>query len=108
MSNSLGGWRIAPLFDNGAAFFSRATIAELRRERYTWTSNPFEEYPLAQLARVEDMSWYDPDMLIGFDEEVRQVLGSNPHLSDEAVSRMAHHVQRNIDAVNDLYAERAR
>ena len=34
--------------------------------------------------------------------------GSNPHLSDEAVSRMAHHVQRNIDAVNDLYAERAR
>ena len=54
------------------------------------------------------MSWYDPDMLAGFDEEVRQVLGSNPHLSDEAVSRMAHHVQRNIDAVNDLYVERAR
>ena len=107
-ADTLDGWRIAPLFDNGAAFFSRAVIAELMLERYTWTSNPFEEYPLAQLARVEDMSWYDPDMLVGFTEEVQQVLGSNPHLSDEAVSRMAHHVQRNIDAVNDLYVERTR
>ncbi|MBQ9042971.1 MAG: DNA-binding protein [Eggerthellaceae bacterium] len=107
-ADTLDGWRIAPLFDNGAAFFSRATIAELRLERYTWTSNPFEEYPLAQLARVEDMSWYDPDMLVGFAEEVQQVLGSNPHLSDEVVSRMAYHVQHNIDTVNDLYVERVR
>ena len=107
-ADTLDGWKIAPVFDNGAAFFSRATIAELRLERYTWTSNPFEEYPLAQLARVEDMSWYDPEMLTGFTEEVQQVLGSNPHLSDEVVTRMAHHVQRNIDAVNDLYVERTR
>lgn len=107
-ADALDGWVIAPLFDNGAAFFSRATMAELRLERYTWTSNPFEEYPLAQLSRVEDMNWYDPDMLVGFAEEAQQVLGSNPHLSGEAVSRMAYHIQRNIDAVNDLYVERAR
>ena len=107
-ADTLDGWRIAPLFDNGAAFFSRATIAELRLERYTWMSNPFDEYPLAQLAHVEDMNWYDPDMLVGFVEEAQQVLGLNPHLSDEAVSRMAHHVQRNIDAINDLYVERTR
>lgn len=107
-SETLDGWKIAPLFDNGAAFFSRATVAELARNRYTWTANPFEEYPLVQLARVEDMGWYDPAMLEGFAEEAQVVLGSNPHLPDEMVSRMAFHVQRNIDAVNDLFAERAR
>ena len=45
-------------FDNGAAFFSRATTVELRQTRYTWVSNPFEEYPSRQLARVEDLSWH--------------------------------------------------
>ena len=40
------------LFDNGAAFFSRATTVELRQTRYTWVSSPFEEYPSRQLARV--------------------------------------------------------
>lgn len=105
-AETLDGWKVAPLFDNGAAFFSRATNAELARERYTWTANPFEEYPSAQLARVRDMSWYDPDMLAGFAEEAEQVLGANPHLADETVSHMAHHIQRNIDAINSLYAER--
>lgn len=40
------------LFDNGAAFFSRATMVELRQARYTWVLNPFEEYPSRQLAHV--------------------------------------------------------
>ena len=103
---TLDGWKIAPLFDHGAAFFSRATASELARERFNWISNPFEEYPLVQLARVEDMSWYDPAMLEGFSEEVEQVMGGNPHLPASFAADAARHVQRNIDAVNDLYAER--
>ena len=105
-AETLDGWRIAPLFDHGAAFFSHATAAELARDRFTWIANPFEEYPLAQLARVQDMSWYDPSMLEGFAEDVEQVLNSNPHLPEQTIARMSYHVQRNIDAVNDLHAER--
>ena len=105
-AETLDGWRIAPLFDHGAAFFSRATAAELARKRCTWVANPFEEYPLAQLARIEDMTWYEPDMLDGFIDEVEKLLGLNPHLPAGIVERIAYHVRRNIEVVNDLYAER--
>lgn len=107
-AETLDGWRIAPLFDHGAAFFSRATAAELSRPRFNWTSGPFEEYPLVQLARVEDVSWYDPALLEGFSDEVEQILGENPHLPDGFAAEAARHVQRNIEAVNDLHAERTR
>ena len=75
---TLDGWRIAPLFDSGAAFFSRATLDDLQKRRFVWTANPFEEYPSQQLARVEDMTWYDPQMLAGFSKQVEEVLGENP------------------------------
>ena len=78
----------------------------MRADRFTWTANPFEQYPSLQLARVEDISWYDPDMLAGFPEEVEETLASNPNLPPEFAVRAAHHVRRQIDAVNDIYAER--
>ncbi len=107
-AETLDGWRVAPLFDHGAAFFSRATASEIARDRFAWTASPFEEYPLTQLARAEDMSWYDPALLEGFADEVEQVLGANPHLPPGFAANAARHVQRNIDAVNDMHAERAR
>ena len=103
---TLDGWRMAPLFDNGAGFFSRAAMQDLERKRYTWTANPFDEYPSQQLARVEDMSWYDPEMVEGFADEVREALSSNPSLPDAFANHAARHVQRNIEAVDDLAAER--
>lgn len=105
-AETLDGWRIAPLFDNGAGFFSRATLDEMRKGKFIWKSHPFEEYPLLQLARVEDMSWYDPDMLIGFTDEVGEILSINENLSAEFVEQAMHHVGRNIEAVNDIAAER--
>lgn len=103
---SLDGWRIAPLFDNGAAFFSRASMDELRKPRFTWHANPFEEYPSQQLARVEDLSWYDPQMLAGFADRVAEVLSLNPNLPEGFAEQAARHVQRNINAVDDVAAER--
>ena len=106
-SEERGAWRIAPLFDHGAAFFSRGTLADMSRERFAWQASPFEEYPLLQLARVEDMSWYDPALLEGFADEAAEVLASNPRMPEEFALRAAHHVQRQINAVNEVYAERA-
>ena len=97
---------MAPMFDNGAGFFSRATLRELERACFVWTANPFEEYPSQQLARVEDLSWYDPHMLDGFADEVRAVLGQNPSLPEAFVEHAVRHVLRNIAAVDDVAAER--
>ncbi|MDO4502808.1 MAG: DNA-binding protein [Coriobacteriia bacterium] len=99
-------WRLAPLFDNGAGFFSRATLPELRRAKFSWQSAPFEEWPLLQLARAEDPSWYEPDLLANFPEEVVETLSRNPNLPEEFAHLAAGHVQRQIQDVNRIYEER--
>ena len=98
--------RIAPLFDNGAAFFSRATLAELKARRYSYTAHPFCEYPPQQLALAEDYSWYRPEALEGFGDEVREVLGSNPNLPEEFAEIAAQQVGRSIQIVNEHAEER--
>ena len=103
---TLDGYRVAPLFDNGCGFYSRATLPELTRGRYLWESHPFREYPSQQLALVEDMSWYDPECLRGFADDVAETLSGNPHLSDEFIEAVQRQTERQIDAVNDMAAER--
>lgn len=99
-------FRVAPLFDNGCGFYSRATVNELRRGRYLWEAHPFREYPSQQLALVEDVSWFDPSLLDGFIDEIAEVLSENPHLSEEFIELVQRHTQRQIDAVCDIAAER--
>lgn len=99
-------FQIAPLFDNGCGFYSRATVDELRRGRYLWESHPFREYPSQQLALVEDVGWFDPGRLGGFIDEIADVLSQNPHLSEEFITLVQRHTQRQIDAVCDIAAER--
>lgn len=106
-TEQLDRFRVAPLFDNGCGFYSRATTDELRCPRYFWESHPFCEYPSQQLALVEDVSWFDPARLDGFVDEVADVLGRNPHLSDEFVEGVQRHTQRQIDVLSDLAAERS-
>lgn len=102
------GWRIAPLFDNGAGFYARVTLRELQARRYvTYTSHPFSEYPSQQLAMVEDMSWYDPRALDGFDEEIRYVLGANAALPKGFANTVAEQVRMNAERVEELARERA-
>ncbi|MDO4290761.1 MAG: DNA-binding protein, partial [Eggerthellaceae bacterium] len=101
-------FRMAPLFDNGCGFYSRATLGELRMGRYFWESHPFREYPLQQLALVEDVSWFDPRALDGFEDDIAEVLSGNPQLNDEFIEGVQRHTRRQIEAVTDLAAERGR
>ena len=86
----------APLYDSGCAFFARATLAQLRVKRYFYDSHPFREAPYSQLALVEDFSWFEPEKLDGFTDEVREVLSQNEDLTEEFVELAVKHVQRNI------------
>ncbi len=95
----------APLYDSGCAFFARATLAQLRVKRYFYDSHPFRETPYSQLALVEDFSWFEPEKLDGFTDEVREVLSQNEDLTEEFVELAVKHVQRNIDKVVDLALE---
>lgn len=103
---TLGGYRIAPLFDHGCGFYSRATTAELEARPYSWESHPFREYPSQQLALVQDLGWYDPAALEGFADDIAEVLGGNPEIDERFIAAVQRQTARQIGTVNDLAAER--
>ena len=103
---ALDGYRVAPLFDHGCGFYSRATVEELLVGRYLWESHPFRRYPSQQLALVEDMGWYDPQRLDGFLDEVVEVLAANPGADGRFVEAVRGQTAKQIETVNDLAAER--
>lgn len=105
---SLDGYRIAPLFDNGCGFCARATLAELQQGRYLWESHPFISYPTQQLALVDDFAWFDPAMLDGFLDEVVETLLLNPHLTEEFAVAVRRQVAKQIEVVTDMAAEHGR
>jgi hypothetical protein len=98
---------VAPIFDNGRAFFFAAQRPEdLLNGLFFYQSAPFSEYPSAQLALVEDYSWYEPERLNGFAETMRGVLSKNPALSDELIDAMAVQFNRRLERVNEAARER--
>lgn len=103
---SLDGYRVAPLFDHGCGFYSRATTTELEHGRYLWESRPFRHYPSQQLALVDDLSWYDPSRLDGFLDDVAEVLDMNPQLDERFIEAVQRQTIKQIETVNDLAVER--
>lgn len=105
-AETLDGYQVAPLFDHGCGFYCRATTAELEAGPYRWESHPFREYPSQQLALVQDLSWYDPSALEGFLGDIAEVLGQNPEMNQRFIEAVQKQTRRQIDAVNNLAAER--
>lgn len=105
-AESLDGYRVAPLFDNGCGFYSRAITTELEHGRYLWESHPFRQYPSQQLALVDDLSWYDPARLDGFLDDIAEVLSINLHLDERFIESVQRQTAKQIETVNDLAAER--
>lgn len=103
---SLDGYCIAPLFDHGCGFYSRATTAELEARPYAWESHPFREYPSQQLALVQDLAWYDPEALDGFADDIAEVLGENPEIDERFIAAVQKQTAHQIAAVNTVAAER--
>lgn len=107
-AETLDGYRVAPLFDNGCGFYSRATAKELEAGRYLWEAHPFRQYPSQQLALVESFDWYDPVRLEGFLDDVADVLSQNPHLDGRFIEGVQWQTAKQIASVNEAAAERGR
>lgn len=105
-AETLDGYRVAPLFDHGCGFYSRATTAELEARPYSWLSHPFREYPSQQLALVEDLAWYDPSALAGFEDDIADVLGENSEIDERFIAAVQKQTAHQIASVNALAAER--
>lgn len=99
---------VAPLYDNGRAFYYSAGIdsQELTSGLLHYQSTPFSEYPTAQLSLAEDYSWYDPQKLKGFDEIIREVLGKNLHLTSTYIDAVVVQFEKRVERVNEMARER--
>jgi excisionase family DNA binding protein len=98
--------RVAPIFDNGRAFYYAAQRPdELLQRLFFYQSTPFSEYPLAQLALVEDYDWYEPDRLNGFTNTIRETLAANSRLPEPLIEAMAIQFDRRLQRVNEAAAE---
>ncbi len=96
----------APLFDNGRCFYFEAQRrSDLGNGIYFHASHPFSEYPTAQLALVDDCSWFDEACLDGFDDEIRDVLSQNELLpewfAESATMQFAQQLERVIEAKHE-------
>jgi hypothetical protein len=81
--NTLEVKRVAPLWDNGIALYcnygpqaAEDAKKQLPATCWSYSCMPYQSAPNAQLALVDDYSWYVPDNLAGFDEEVAELLRS--------------------------------
>jgi hypothetical protein len=97
---------VAPIFDNGHAFYLAAYRPdELTRGLYQYESNPFSPYPLSQFALVSDFDWYDPSRLEGFADTIRHVLGGHPNLNEEWVEAIAAQFAHRLTRLNEQAAQ---
>ena len=69
-------YRVAPIFDTGTSLWSHTPVRDLVNGDYTFTTKPFKKIPGKQLELVIDASWFHPEALEGFEEEVREYLNS--------------------------------
>ena len=74
--------RMAPLFDSGNSLWCNVSLGQLQSHPTHFPSKPFYEDCNRQLRLVDDYSWFSPDALEGFPQQLAQILGANPLLAD--------------------------
>lgn len=100
---------VAPIFDNGRGFyFDAQRKTDFAPRPYFHTSHPFSEYPSSQLALVRDFSWFEPEKLDGFTDEIVEVLGQNDLAPEWFPEAAAKQFEIQLERVVELKLERER
>ena len=92
-------YRWAPIFDTGTSLWSHLRPREIIGGDYSFETKPFYKDPGRQLEAMVDASWYCPEALEGFPDEVEGFLASA--LGSHALAAaIAKGVGKRIGAVN--------
>ena len=92
-------YRPAPIFDTGSSLWSHTTIRDLAAGDYRFTTKPFYENPKRQLDMVYDATWYHPEALVGYVDEVREYLVSI-FKAENPADVVCKGLEQRIEAVN--------
>lgn len=95
--------RPAPLFDTGNCLWFGKTAREVNAFDRTFATRPFAFDPHAQLAFVDDISWFDPNTLTDFADEACDILSASKHASADGRLDFIHEgLRRNIATATDV------
>ena len=89
----------APIFDTGTSLWTHKLPYELSYGAYNFQSKPFHKDPKRQLEMLCDASWYHPEALEGFSEEVLDFL-AKALASEELATAISKGISKRIDEVN--------
>lgn len=88
-------YRAAPIFDTGNSLLCDKPDSILDGDDVSFETKPFSQDPNQQLRLVNDYSWFDPDALEGFADDVEDILGRNAALK-ERIPHIRRHVEQRI------------
>ena len=91
--------RIAPLYDSGSSLYATSPTNMIGN---MYRSKPFKADPKDQLLLVKDLSWFDPDKLAGFEDEVKDILQINILIEPDRIRSIQSLVRNNITKVCNL------
>jgi hypothetical protein len=99
--------RPAPIFDTGNSLWcdvpptSRVPNPLAVHGALIYEARPFYKDPLEQMKLSQELSWYDPSLLDGFDDVLVRVLSENGNMEDMRIDEIVKRVNRNIFNVTD-------
>ena len=88
---------IAPIFDSGSSLWAKTPTQEIFSSQYKarcFKSNPKEQFML-----VSDLSWLDENKLIGFENDVSDILSQNPLMDEKRILYISKFVSSRIKEV---------
>lgn len=91
-------WKgFAPIYDSGSSLWARTATPEI--SPFNYNSKPFKSDHQKQFMLVRDLSWLDEKRLLGFENDVRDVLSQNPLMDEQRISLISHHVKNRVNEV---------
>lgn len=91
-------WKgFAPLYDTGSSLWARTPTSEI--SSFNYKSKPFRSDPQEQFKLVKNLSWLDEKKLLGFENDVKNVLSQNPLMDTQRISLITRCVKDRINFV---------
>lgn len=94
--------RISPIYDSGSSLYADTPTLHIGN---SFKAKPFKTDMYQQLKLVDDLSWFKPQALEGFVEEVYSILSLNPLMEAGRIEKICQFVSSTIQKVIDYQDE---
>ena len=91
--------KVAPIFDSGSSLWANTPNNRIGED---YKAKPFNSDAYKQISGIKNLEWLNLDKLVGFDEEVRNILKLNPNIDNERTQKIIIEINKRIEKVKEL------